>query len=80
MAVGGASYALSAGLPTSSVPCCTHRNGATFLRLDSVRGGNIVNGQVMSADIGTDQVRWSDIRDGSIKLDDLTATTPSTSP
>jgi hypothetical protein len=71
VALGSGSYAVSAVPATNSVPCCTQRNGATFLRFNSIRSPNIVNGQVMTADIGTDQVASSDIRDGTIAVTDL---------
>jgi hypothetical protein len=71
VALGSGSYAVSAVPATNSVPCCTQRNGATFLRFNSIRSPNIVNGQVMTADIGTDQVSSSDIRDGTIAVTDL---------
>jgi hypothetical protein len=71
VALGSGSYAVSAVPATNSVPCCTERNGATFLRFNSIRSPNIVNGQVMTADIGSDQVNSSDIRDGTIAVTDL---------
>jgi hypothetical protein len=71
VALGSGSYAVSAVPATNSVPCCTQRDGSTFLRFNSVRSANIVNGQVMTADIGTDQVNSNDIRDGTISVTDL---------
>ncbi|MFL5821531.1 MAG: hypothetical protein ACJ76S_12695 [Solirubrobacteraceae bacterium] len=71
VALGSGSYAVSAVPASNSAPCCTQRDGATFLRFNSIRSPNIVNGQVMTADIGTDQVLSSDIRDGTISLADL---------
>ena len=71
VALGSGSYAVSAVPATNAVPCCTQRDGATFLRFNSIRSPNIVNGQVMTADIGTDQVISSDIRDGTIAVTDL---------
>ncbi len=71
VALGSGSYAVSAVPAANSVPCCTQRDGATFLRFNSVRSPNIVNGQVSTADIGTDQVTSSDLRDGTIAVTDL---------
>ncbi len=71
VALGSGSYAVSAVPATNSTPCCTQRDGATFLRFNSVRSPNIVNGQVMTADIGTDQVNSTDIRDSTIAIADL---------
>lgn len=71
VALGSGSYAVSAVPATNAVPCCTQRDGATFLRFNSIRSPNIVNGQVTTADIGTDQVISSDIRDGTVAVTDL---------
>ena len=71
VALGSGSYAVSAVPASNSAPCCTQRDGSTFLRFNSVRTANIVNGQVTTADIGTDQVISSDIRDGTISVADL---------
>jgi hypothetical protein len=71
VALGSGSYAVSAVPATNAVPCCTQRDGATFLRFNSIRSPNIVNGQVTTADIGPDQVISSDIRDGTIAVTDL---------
>ena len=71
VALGSGSYAVSAVPATNAVPCCTQRDGATFLRFNSIRSPNIVNGQVTTADIGSDQVISTDIRDGTIAVSDL---------
>jgi len=71
VALGSGSYAVSAVPASNDVPCCTQRDGATFLRFNSIRSANIVNGQVMTADIGTNQVLSGDIRDGTISVADL---------
>ena len=71
VALGSGSYAVSAVPATTAVPCCTQRDGATFLRFNSIRSPNIANGQVMTADIGTDQVISSDIRDRTVAVTDL---------
>ena len=71
VALGSGSYAVSAVPATTAVPCCTQRDGATFLRFNSIRSPNIANGQVMTADIGTGQVTSTDLRDGTVAVTDL---------
>jgi hypothetical protein len=68
IALGGSSYAVS-GRETPMGP--SSATARISLATNTVRGTNIVNGSITTADIGTGQVVSSDIRDGTVGVADL---------